>query len=116
MDTDAAPPAPPPPPPPPPPPAPLSVITVEVEVCLHATSTARPSEIKDRVRDVLRRACSASGAYAPGPLPPELLRSDEHLALHVLHARICEILSPEAGAGGPVYLQSAGYWESDLQM
>ena len=99
------------------PPAPLgSPITVEVEVCLHATSTARPSEIKDRVRDVLQRACRASGAYTPGPLPRELLRSDEQLTIHVLHARICEILSPEASAGGPVYLQSAGFWESDLQM
>ena len=99
------------------PPAPLgSPITVEVEVCLHATSTARPSEIKDRVRDVLQRACRGSGAYAPGALAPALLRADEQLALHVQHARICEILSPDASSGGPVYLQSAGFWESDLQM
>ena len=103
MELEAAPPAP-------------NAITVEVEVCLYATSTARPSEIKDRVRDVLQRACRGSGAYAPGALAPALLRADEQLALHVQHARICEILSPEASAGGPVYLQSAGFWESDLQM
>ncbi len=91
-------------------------ITVEVEVCLHATSTARPSDIRDRIRGVLERACKASGAYAPGALPAELLREDEQLSRHVHHARICEILSPDASAGGAVYLQSAGFWESDLQM
>ena len=97
------------------PPAP-TLITVEVEVCLHSASTARPSEVRDRVRDVLERACKGGGAYRPGAIPASVLRADDLLARHVHHARICEIVAPDASRGAGVYLQSAGYWESDLQM
>ena len=97
------------------PPAP-TLITVEVEVCLHSSSTARPSEVRDRVRDVLERACKGGGAYRPGAIPAPVLRADDLLSRHVHHARICEIVAPDASRGAGVYLQSAGYWESDLQM
>ena len=88
-------------------------IIVEIEVCLNSTSTARPSEIKDRIRDLLGRG----GAYTAGPIAASLLHTDDLLSRHVHHARVCDIISPEAsGSSGSAYLQSAGFWESDLQM
>ncbi len=93
-----------------------SLITVEVEVCLRQTSTARPSEIKDRMRDVLESCCRGGGLYTPGPIPATVLAADELLSRHVLHARICEIISPDPASRGSVYLQSAGYYEADLCM
>ena len=92
------------------------LITVEVEVCLRQTSTARPSEIKDRMRDVLESCCRGGSSYTPGPIPASLLATDELLSRHVLHARICEIISPDSTSRGSVYLQSAGYYEADLCM
>ncbi len=90
-------------------------ILVEVEVCLHSASTARPSEICDKVSALLERTTKGV-AYTPGPIPLATLKSDDFLARHVRHARICEILSPDAQGKAPVYLPSAGYWESELRM
>jgi hypothetical protein len=90
-------------------------ILVEVEVCLHSSSTARPSEVCDKVSALLERTTKGV-AYTPGPIPLSTLKSDDFLARHVRHARICEILSPDAHGKAPVYLPSAGYWESELRM
>ncbi len=95
---------------------PSTLVTVDVEVCLHSTSTARPSEIRDRVRALLEASCGGR-SFLPGPVPAAVLRSDELVARHVLHARICEIIAPDArGSSGSAYLPSVDYFKAVLQV
>jgi hypothetical protein len=79
-----------------------------VEICLSSSSTARPSDIRDRALLVLERAHRSSGVYAPGPVTALLTADTEYLAKHVRHARICEIVSPSALTGSSAGVARAG--------
>jgi len=66
------------------------------------------------MKALLARTTKGVLQYVPGAIPQDTLKGDEYLSRHVRHARICEIVSPNASAGAPAYLSSAGYWESEL--
>ena len=90
-------------------------VIVDVEVCLKPSSTARPSEIRERMKIALEKACSGSGHFVAGLVPAAVLRSEELLARHVQHARVCDIVAPEGGPrGSSAYLPLVEFWRADL--
>ncbi len=90
-------------------------VTVDVEVCLKPSSTARPSEIRERMKNALEKACSGRPQFVAGLVPAAVLRSDELLARHVQHARVCDIVAPEGGPrGSSACLPFVEFWRADL--
>ncbi len=90
---------------------------VEVEVCLLATSTARPSEIRERLAAALGRACTGSSSeLRAGPVAAAVLQSEEVLRRNVRHARVCDIVAPEGSGSRTVLLPSLPFSSADLRV
>jgi hypothetical protein len=91
-------------------------VVVDVEVALRPSSTARPSEVRERVTACLEKACGGR-SFVAGAVPSVVLRGDEFLARHVQHARVCDIVAPEGGGrGGSAYLPAVDFWHAELRV
>lgn len=108
------------------------IIIVQVEICLVSTSTARPSDIRDRTVALLEKTYRGK-YYTPGNITPLCKSDKEYLAKHIHHGRICEIIAPDAmvtsasssssssssssGNGvRSIYLPSVNFWQAKLQV
>ncbi len=93
-------------------------IAVEVEACLTASSTARPSEVRERLAAALERASAASGGrLAAGAVAPAVLFADDFLSRNVRHARVCDFAGAASDGGRGVDADgSAAFGACDLRV
>lgn len=61
-------------------------VTVDIEVALRPSSVVRPSDVRERMCQLIERSAAA---FVPGPITLPL--DDEFLAAHVASARVCEL-------------------------